>query len=466
MDMESSVEVYKHIVKISQETSMTNKLALLREMEHSDLFKCILKYVFDSTVVFGIVLKPEEWEPCLREEGSPFTAEVFHYLSLLARNFYTRTEAVKAFQRLAVTMDSCSTRLLVWTINKNIGAGINASTINKAFKGLISVFPYMRCSLPNKVDIDTMEWQAGVYAQEKADGMFVNINVWRDEVELLSRQGTHIPIEKLDGVAEDLAAVLPNFYQVHGEMLIRDSNGQIAPHELGNGLINSLCKTDKPLPKGYGVLFRVWDAVPYKEVVPKGKYTEPYHLRFSRLVTKINDGKKLVEEKTGRKITVVEPITTKIVYSVQEAYRFYRQMLSEGKEGAVLKNPTAIWRDGTSKEQIKLKLECDCDLLVVGFEEGKGKYKGTLGSMSCESREGMLKVNISGFSDSLRKEIWAHRNEYMGKIVTVKFNNVMAKEGECASLFLPRFVEFREDKIVPDTLTRIISAQQQSINFR
>ena len=57
-------------------------------------------------------------------------------------------------------------------------------------------------------------------------------------------------------------------------------------------------------------------------------------------------------------------------------------MLSRGKEGVVLKNPTAIWRDGTSKEQVKLKLELDCDLKVIGFEEGEGKFAGTLSSFA------------------------------------------------------------------------------------
>ena len=130
---------------------------------------------------------------------------------------------------------------------------------------------------------------------------------------------------------------------------------------------------------------------------------------------------------------------------------FITLMLSRGKEGVVLKNPTAIWRDGTSKEQVKLKLELDCDLKVIGFEEGEGKFAGTLSSLLCESSDKMLCTSVSGFNDKMRKEIWENRSDYLDKIVTVRFNDIMQKEGEVASLFLPRFVEFRDDKILADS---------------
>ena len=135
-----------------------------------------------------------------------------------------------------------------------------------------------------------------------------------------------------------------------------------------------------------------------------------------------------------------------------------------GKEGVVLKNPTAIWKDGTSKEQIKMKLVCDCDLKVVGFDEGEGKYLGNLGSVVCESSDGMLRTNVSGFNDKTRSEIWKHREDYLGKIITVKFNDVMIKEGQKASLFLPRFVEFRDDKSESDTLEQILNSRNKAIS--
>ena len=99
----------------------------------------------------------------------------------------------------------------------------------------------------------------------------------------------------------------------------------------------------------------------YIRIVSKGKYLEPYANRFKTLSEHIRKNV-LLSSQNGHPITCIEVIETQIVYSMDKAQAFYRNMIASGKEGAVLKNPTAVWRDGTSKEQVKLKLVCDCDL--------------------------------------------------------------------------------------------------------
>jgi DNA ligase-1 len=306
-----------------------------------------------------------------------------------------------------------------------------------------------------------MEWGYGVYAQEKADGMFVNINNSLSGIHILSRQGTEIPIDKFPVEAMQLHNVLPVGYQIHGEMLIQNPSGEVAPREIGNGMINSICKGGN-VPQGWKIRFHVWDCIPLRYVASKGRYTEPYRSRFEMLSEMISKSKMRLAE-SGQVISCVHTIETKICYSLTEAQAFFKKMLSQGKEGAVLKNPTAIWRDGTSKEQIKLKLECDCDLEIAGFDEGEGKFRGNLGSLICKSSDGLLVTNVSGFSDKVRKQIWSSREDYLGRIVTVRFNDVMQKTGQPASLFLPRFVEVRSDKIEADTLNRVLESQQQAI---
>lgn len=464
-DLATSAEVWNAIEKIAKEPSRNKKIELLKEMHDkgNTLFMWVLKMVFDNTVNFGIVIKKHELHD-LTTWGTPkpFTADVSRFLTWLAAGSYTRAEALYRAKNLAVNLDEESAKLLVAIINKNINAGINASTINKVWKGLIPSFPYMRCSIPSYYDLTMMEWRAGVYAQEKADGMFVNINVRTDGVTLLSRQGTVIPTDKLNGVADDLALVLPAGNQVHGEMLLKDPDGKIAAREIGNGILNSVCKGGN-IPDGWKILFRVWDAIPLAAVEPHGKYTEPYKTRFDELSNYL---KKAIfrYSQEGRHIDCIETIETKICFNKAQAMSFYRNMLASGKEGVVLKNPTAIWKDGTSKEQIKMKLVCDCDLKIVGFEEGKGKFEGTLGSVICESSDGMLRTNVSGFNDKTRREVWDNRDDYLGKIITIKFNDVMQKEGQISSLFLPRFVEFRNDKTEPDSYNRVLDSMNRAIS--
>ena len=466
-DLSTSDLVWQAFVKIANEPSRNEKIAMLERAKASanSLFVYTLRTVLDNTINFGIVLKPEEWMDFAAHPGErAFDQEVSHFLTRLANREYTRAEALTKFKSLVGEMTYPSIRLLVAIINKDLGAGINASTVNKVFKNLIPTFPYMRCSLPNQVNLADFEWDMGVYAQEKADGMFVNINVYNDSIELLSRQGTRIPIEKCPQIVSDLLTVLQKGEQVHGEMLMVDPNGDIAAREIGNGLINSFCKGGD-IPEGWSLLFRVWDSIPLNCVHPKGKYTEAYTLRFETLRMGIRGAIFDHHRKTGRVITCIEPIETQVVHSLEKARAFYRNMLMSGKEGAVLKNSTAIWRDGTSKEQVKLKLVCDCDLRIIGFEQGEGKFSNTLGSVICQSEDGELQTNVSGFSDKIRHEIWDNRDKYIDSIVTVKFNDVMVKKGEKASLFLPRFVEFRNDKTSADTLDRILATKEQAIKF-
>ena len=463
-DLATSADVWRTMRKIAGESSRNGKIEILENARdtHNSLFRWVLKMVFDSTVVFGIKIRRDEWMPYMKAGGKPFNTEVSHFLTVLETGAMTRANALYKFQSLAQDLDVDSLSLLVAIINKDLDAGINTSTVNKVFKGLIPTFPYMRCSLPTRVSLEELEWKVGVYAQEKADGMFVNICVSvNGDVVLLSRQGTEIPTDKLGKEFAYLKFVVPHGVQIHGEMLIVNPDGRVAPREEGNGIINSICKGGS-MPEGWSPLFRVWDCIPLSAVVSKGSYSEPYSMRFASLSINIQKGLLKLAKEKGVKTTCIELITTRIVYSLKEAKAFYKFMLSCGKEGAILKNPTAIWRDGTSKEQIKMKLECDCDLIVVGFEEGEGKYQGMLGALVCESRDGLLRTSVSGFSDKLRKTIWDDRDEYLGKIITVRFNDVMQK-AETASLFLPRFVEFRNDKEQADTLSRIIDTQQQAI---
>ena len=75
-----------------------------------------------------------------------------------------------------------------------------------------------------------------------------------------------------------------------------------------------------------------------------------------------------------------------------------------------------------------------------------------LGALVCESRNGNLKVNVgSGFSEEQRKEYW--NENLVGKIVSVKYNEIINRKTDSVkSLFLPVFMEIREDKTVADKL--------------
>jgi len=133
----------------------------------------------------------------------------------------------------------------------------------------------------------------------------------------------------------------------------------------------------------------------------------------------------------------------------------FLKYLNDGQEGIILKDPFGIWENKRAKHQVKYKGEFECDLICVGWEEGTGKNVGRLGALQLESSCGMLKVGVgSGFNDNDRETIG---RDVIGKIITVKYNAVVDdKRKDTKSLFLPIFLEIREDKTTADALSKLL----------
>ena len=74
-------------------------------------------------------------------------------------------------------------------------------------------------------------------------------------------------------------------------------------------------------------------------------------------------------------------------------------------EGLVVRYANDAYRTGRSAKDLKVKQTQDAECNIVGYKEGKGKYKGMLGSIQCQTITGMI-INIgTGFSLKQRKNI-------------------------------------------------------------
>jgi DNA ligase-1 len=191
--------------------------------------------------------------------------------------------------------------------------------------------------------------------------------------------------------------------------------------------------------------------------VPGGKCGIPYKERFNQL-------KSLVEN--GGDNCPIELVETKIVYSIEEAYQHYFEMVGKGLEGTVVKTMEGIWRDSTSTDQAKLKVVFEVDLEILGFTAGNGKNESTFGSVTVATSDRLLIVNVSGFKDKkdpkaphipTRQEVWDMREQLTGTIMATKANGIMVPKnpGDVYSLFSPRFAELRMDKKTADTYAQV-----------
>jgi hypothetical protein len=127
---------------------------------------------------------------------------------------------------------------------------------------------------------------------------------------------------------------------------------------------------------------------------------------------------------------------------------------------------SAIWRDGDSTEQVKLKLKVQVELRVIGFNEGTGKNRGSLGSFQTASECGEVETNVNGRSTAMRKDVWNDLDSWRDAIICVDTNGLLTpkKAGGKHSLFLPIFVERRDDKRAADTLARIEDLIESAIS--
>ena len=443
---------YQLIKEIASDNSKLHKEAVIRReaLANNNDFFAGLRYALDNIDTFGVKKVPER-------SGSDGPGLDFESFAVMANKLIKRESTGGAaislieFYMNAATNDEWNGwyRLILL---KDLKAGFSESTVNKAVKDVnadyvIPTTPYMRCTLPAKSNMEEWDWSKGIYSQTKADGMFANVNIREDGyVWVTSRGGTLFPAGSL-GIEDDLVATFQAGTQTHGELTIY-VDGVLQAREIGNGIFNSLLKGGS-LEANQKVVYDCWDQIPLAEAVPKGKYTVVYSTRFAKLEKQVQIGMK----------NAVRLTETRIVYSMAEAVVHYKEHRARKLEGTILKTPMLTWKDGTSKDQAKMKEEIDVELRVKGFNPGKGKNANTFGSIICQSECGLLEVNVSGMSDDMRAAIHADRLNWPGKIITGRSNSLLApskgKKNGLWSMFLPRLIEERMDKTVADTLEQI-----------
>lgn len=341
---------------------------------------------------------------------------------------------------------------------KNLRCGVGAGTVNKAFGGrVIPITPYMRCSLQTERPLDDLDWEEGVYVQQKMDGMFANLLVWPSGApSLLTRDG--FPFQN------DLGLVTPDLLRrasgktFMGELLVQGPDGDILPRQTGNGMLNGLRQGTSTLPDGHTVKMVVWDCVTVWEFDERHESDIPYELRLAQLNEILPPGAQGVH---------LSRIPTWRVHSKGAAMEIYADILRKGGEGAIAKTRHGSWFHGTSRDQVKLKLEFECDLRVEErvASAKTSKNADMFGSLRCSSSCGMLETSVSGFSDKLRAQLHAEGDGLIGGIITVKANDIMppSESNPLHSLFLPRFVERRLDKGEADSLSRIKEIKASAI---
>lgn len=473
MDWNNNLPIIQNTLnELRDTTSKTKKEEILKNILESqnetliESFKLILSATYSPREIFYI-------KPIKNIEISNTNSSNISDLTLLdvLNLFKSYVRGNKAINLYTDFKSNCiqnnnqfESELLDLVLDKDLKAGIAVNTINKVFPNLIPEQPYMRCSLISKIT-DPQKWLSEdtvIYSQEKMDGMFVNFTVNDDHsVEIVTRTGNQFSHSIAFEPLISLAKQLDNATQYHGELLVMDKNTrEYLPREIGNGILNSLLKDSK---KGtlfdenqHELQFVTWDAITLEQLNNPNDTGLPYSERFNKISHLINQMR--------NENNIIKLVDTKICYSIDEATQDFRDKLLANKEGVCWKLDSMLWKDTTNKDIIKLKNEFVVDLQIVDFIEGKGKNEQYFGSIKTQSSDGKLIVDVSGFTDKERQEIAENKENYLGKIMAVKASYITKTNETTYSLFLPRFMEFREDKTIADNLTQIREQYVESLS--
>lgn len=426
---------------LASDNSRNFKIAELEKHKDNELLKRVIFLALDPFTQFYIRKIPK-----YMTDAVPMRTleKALDDLLDLSTRKVTGNEGIAWLTDILETLSADDAKVIERIIAKDLKCGASEGTVNKVWPGLIHEYPCMLASGYEQKLVDKLQYPA--IAQLKSDGMRFNAIVKGNTVELRSRNGKEIEVLNEDFL--EAFVDLRNFYGkdmvFDGELLVMDEfYYQYLNRQAGNGILNKAVKGTISIEESNRVRATVWDAIPLEDF-KKEVCNEPYKDRFAKLSNAILDFR------YKQKVSYVKLTPSQKVDSLEEAQELFQKYLAEGQEGIILKCGDGIWENKRSKKQIKFKGELECDLKIVGLEEGAGKYQGKLGALLVESSDGILKVSVgSGLTDEDRTVL--NSTTLLGKIIAVKYNaRIKNAKGE-ESLFLPIFLEVREDKTEADS---------------
>ena len=423
--------------------SIKEKLNILAKVKDTQYLEGVLRYCYDTiTYTYGITPKTIRNTPDTSKDSEPLLGDMFTVLEALNCKDFTGLGALHYCKRF-IKSNPALENLFLMILDRDLKLGLNARSLNKIYKGLVQKPKYNRCAVYSKSLGSKITYPA--YVQLKCDGTYREAHVFDGKVTFRTRSGE----EYKNPIMEEALRLYPNgFY--FGEFTIGTATKPDVNRSIGNGLINSL---NPPYEK---IHFTMWDFLTDDEY--NGLAQTAYQYRFMRLM----QNHLLATNSTD----LVHIVPTYEVDDLQNALETTKEWMDKGLEGAILKDKNMYFKDGTNNKQLKLKLKVDCEMRITGFTEGEGKRAGKVGAILFSNDAGTIKGSCSGFSDNEMNQFTNDPYYYIGKIMTVQFNDLSkSPENDYFALTHPRFIEIRMDKTETDSLSKVRDLVEMAKNL-
>jgi DNA ligase-1 len=422
-------QILKIVNELQSTSGRNDKEDILRKYSDNELFKTILKFVFDPYVLSGLSskkinkkIKGEVTNKFVSIEG------VMNYLRINNTGKDVDILNVRSFIDHEPSLEI--QELLKQIVTKSLKLGATANTFNKVYgEGFINQFEVM---LAEKYFDHEEKLNDEFIVTTKLDGIRCVIIKENEALSVFSRQGQ--PIDDLVEILDE-AKYLTDGYVYDGELILNNDKGLVS-----KDLYRETVKVARKDGEKKNLIFNCFDVVPVEDF-KRGICNIPCESRKFHIGVIFNDY-------LPEGVMLNHIVEVPILYKGTDKLKIIELLENEielGHEGVMVNIANAPYECKRSRGILKVKKMQDCDLRVVSIEEGEGRNSGTLGRVNVEYKGNVVGVG-SGFSDEMRREVFNNPEKYIGRVAKVQYfeETSNSKDGKL-SLRFPVFVEWREE---------------------
>jgi len=274
----------------------------------------------------------------------------------------------------------------------------------EVLEGKLNVLPM----LAEKLEGNEVKYPA--YTQPKLDGCRALSYLVEGKVKCYSRNHKEWPY--LTKIKEKLFPILQKLEEEIGPCAL---DGELYSHhpEISFQVLTSIARTTKQRHEREDELeYWIFD------LIPSGAHASlDYSQRWALL-------SKYLTPSSFAEIGVVEETLKLLNYDIaqkkEDLYWNHRRYIEQGFEGTMIRDPEAPYLNKRTKTLLKLKDFYDEEGEIVGAEQGEGVEQGCVVWILKDKEGRVFKARPRG-SHSSRREAYLSREQYLGKLMTFRF---------------------------------------------
>lgn len=418
-------------LKMNGTTSRLEKETILKEYQHDEPIKDVLRFLFNPFIVTGISERKLGKSVTIDDvQKCQSLQDLLEYFQIHNTG---RDEDIAVLQQFTAELNSSQADLVNGLIKKDLTLGASEKTLNKVFgTGFIPTFNVM---LAEKY-IENVNFVVGkkFLITEKFDGVRCML-IFNDagEPTFFSRAGK--PFDDMVELSEEVKQLDTQFVY-DGELLL-GVDEKIDSADLYRMTVKVTAKDGIKT----GLVYNVFDCMPKSDLL-NGMCT----------ISCVRRKQQLSEQLSSLSLPHVKNVP--ILYAgeeISEIDRICDLYTDMGREGVMVNLADAPYECKRSKNLLKVKRFNTADVRVLDLEEGSGANKGKLGAVIIEfiapdQKKYTCKVG-SGFEKDEREFFFEHPEKILGHIIEIGYFELSQNQNDDGySLRFPTFKCLRDDK--------------------